>query len=247
MVFDDQIIGDFLAAPKFGSLNLDHTIFNTKHAHSFSSDLAACTDFYQRQSILEACYTDNLINIGLNYMDKFAADFLESFGADVTPAMDLMKDLWTLSSFSSQRSIHWQTAGVTTNKAALRRKLLNKFSIHPKTRQMLSLSSFTNEGIFGRLPESFMKSLRSPHQSQLIAKDKKSNPGQGKGRGLKRSQDYGYPATKKNKFREPREFESSSVFHGKASHPKGGGSRGRAKFYRGGKGKSGPRRRDSKN
>ena len=164
----------------------------------------------------------------------------ESFGAEVTPAMELMKDLWALSSFSSQRSIHWQTAGVTTNKAALRRKLLNKFSVHPKTRQMLSFSSFTNEGIFGRLPESFMKSLRAPHQAHLIAKDKPTNPGRGRGKGQKRTNDFGYPAPKKSKYGEPREFDSSSVFHRKASQPRGGGRGGNS--YRG-KGKSGPRAR----
>ena len=159
MVFSDTVIGDFLGAPKFGTINLDHLVFNTKQSHTLSNDLSSCTDFYLRQALTDACYTDNLLSLDLNLMTKFRAEMETTFGEVVSPAIDLMQDMWALSSFSNQRSIHWQTAAVSTNKAGLRRKMLNKFTVHPKTRQMLTYSSFTSDSVFGRLPAQFLKGL----------------------------------------------------------------------------------------
>ena len=240
MVFSDPVIGDFLGAPKFGTVHLDHQVFNTKQSHSLSSDLSSCCDFYMRQALTDACYTDNLLSLGLQLMSKFRDEMLKDFDVVISPAIDFMQDMWALSSFSNQRSIHNMTAAVTANRAGLRRKLLNKFKVHPKTRQLLTYSSFTGDSVFGRLPESFLKGLRAGQQSHMVARDKTfSSAGRGRGRGQKRTGDFSFPGPKKSKLGEHHVYDSFSVFFGKASNPRGGGGRGASR----GRGKSGGRGR----
>ena len=190
MVFSDTVIGDFLGAPKFGAINLDHSVFNTKQSFSLSNDLSACCDYYMRQAITDACYTDNMLTIGLQFMSKFRLEMEENFGEVISPALDLMQDLWALNSFSNQRTIHYLTAAVAANKASLRRKVLNKFTVHAKTRQMLTFSSFTSGSVFGRLPAQFLKVLRTPQQAHMMVKDRTfPNAGRRRGRGLHRTKE----------------------------------------------------------
>ena len=92
-------------------------------------------------------------------------------------------------------------AAITANKSGLRKKVLGKFNVHPKTRQMLMYSAFTSDSVFGHLPKKFLKIFQGPSQSHLVARDKpKNNAGHGKGRG-KRSMDVNYPGqVKKSKY-----------------------------------------------
>ena len=217
---------------------LDLSVFNSKQDMKLTSDLSACSDFYMRQALTDACYTDQMLTTALQYMPKFRYEMEENFGELVSPAVDFMKDLWALTQFSNQRCIHYLTAALTANKAGLRRKVLNKFTVHPKTRQMLTYSAFTSESVFGHLPAQFLTVLRAPQQAHMMAKDKPlPNAGRGRGRGQKRTSVVNFPGAKKSKLGENYVYPNSSVFYGPASNPKGGGA-GRGRGKSGGRGRA---------
>ena len=185
------------------------------------------------QALLDACYTDNLLSIGLYLMFKFRAEMESTFGEVISPAIDLMQDRWALSSFSShlitetcRRAFLWQSAAVTTNKAGLRRKLLNKFSVHPKTRQRLTYSSFTSDNVFGRLPECFLE--RTPSSTTVTHGGEGQAPQRKPWKRQKTEEDQRLqlPRTKKSKFGEILAFDSSSVFSEKPPTPGVGGGGG---------------------
>ena len=104
-------------------------------------------------------------------------------------AIDFLQDILGLIQFSNQRAIHNVIAALTANKTGMREKVLARFDVPPKTRQMLKFSAFTSESVFGNLPKAFLANFTGATSSNLVARDRKKNNTGSKGRG-KRSYDY---------------------------------------------------------
>ena len=213
-------------------------MFHTRQEVKLTSDLSASCDLYMKQGLTDACYSDELLTTALQFMPKFRQEMDDHFGEFTSPAVGFIQYMFGLIQFSNQRCIHNMVAAITANKSGMREKVLGKFTVPPKTRQMLKYSSFTSESVFGHLPKKFLEKFTGPSQHHLVARDRqKNNAGHGKGRG-KRSTNDNYPGqVKKSKYGDNYVAPKSSVFHGPASNPKGGGA-GRGRGKSGGRGRA---------
>lgn len=228
-VFENKILQDFLTGPKMQSVSLDESVFISRQDYKLASDLSANTDFFIRNMLTDALYANQLVDMLLRFMTQFKEGLRERVAEGVTDtSVDFVNDMLALSQFSIQRSVHHGIAALASNKSAMRERILNKFVVPPKTRQMLKLSALTSPSVFGKLPKEFMDKLHSSTGSHLLAREKRNaNTGGGKAKSGKKNY-RAKPYVKPNNWTPP----ASDIFHKSASHPRGGG---RGRGNRGGK------------
>ena len=235
-VFENKILNDFLTGPKLNSVSLDESVFLTRQDIKLASDLSANTDFFLRNMITDALYANQLLDMLLRFMAQFKQGLRERCEETFTdPAVEFVNDMIALCQFSVQRSVHHGISALTSNKSAMRERILNKFIVPAKTRKMLKLSSLTSPSVFGKLPKEFMDKFQGTTGSYLLAREKKSvNAGGGKAKASKKwtGSNRAKPYTKPNNWTQP----ATDIFHKQASHPRGGGrGRGNRGGKRGGK------------
>ena len=138
----------------------------------------------------------------MQFIPKFRQEMEDHYDHFTSGAVDFLQDILGLIAFSNQRTIHNNVAALIANRTGMREKVLSRFDLPPKTRQMKS-SAFTSVGVFGELPQAFLDKFTGATSQQLVARDRKKNNTGGKGRG-KRSYDYNNnynpPASKNGKF-----------------------------------------------
>ena len=156
IVFRDPVIKAFLGAPKIGVATLDETVFFTRQEVRLTSDQSVNSDLFMRQGLTDAFYTEELLTIAMQFIPKFRKEMEDHYDGFTSNVVDFLQDILGLIQFSNQRSIHNNIAALTANKAGMREKVLARFDVPPKTRQILKYSAFTSESVFGKLPKVFL-------------------------------------------------------------------------------------------
>ena len=235
--FRDPVIKAFLGAPKISVATLDSTVFFTRQEVRLTSDQSVNSDHFMRQGLTDAFYSEKLLTIAMQFIPKFRKEMEDHYEGFTSNAVDFLQDILGLIQFSNQRAIHNVIAALTANKTGMREKVLSRFDVPPKTRQMLKYSAFTSQSVFGELPQAFLAKFTGATSQNLVARDRKKNNTGGKGRGKRSYNDNNYNppgSAKKSKYGNDYQPPQSSVFSKPGPNPKGGGAGGKYGKEKGG-------------
>ena len=190
--FKDPVLKAFLGAPKISSATLDATVFYTRQEVKLSGDQSVNSDYFMRQGLTDAFYSDELLTAAMQFIPKFRQEMEDHYDHFTSGAVDFLQDILGLIAFSNQRTIHNNVAALIANRTGMREKVMSRFDVPPKMRQMLKNSSFTSVGVFSEFPQSFLDKFTGATSQQLVVRDRKKKNGNntgGKSRGQKRSYD----------------------------------------------------------
>ena len=101
-----------------------------------SGDQSVNTDYFLRQGLTDAFYSDELITAAMQFIPKFRQEMEDHYDHFTSGAVDFLQDILGLISFSNQRAIHNNVAALIANRTGMREKVMSRFDVPPKTRQM---------------------------------------------------------------------------------------------------------------
>ena len=210
ILFKNEVLRNFLLAPKISNAGLDSAVYHQSQTFPLTGDHKVNTDWFLRQTMTDAFYSDTIINIAMETMPRVAEEMAGQKSPLVDFVVTFITDLLGIVSFSNMRVIHNSLAALIANKTALRQQILNKLKVPAKTAQFLKNSNFICEGVFGPLPQSFLDKCYGWQGEYLVATDKKkyinnnyTNYGastSGRGRGQKRQANASNARGKRGKY-----------------------------------------------
>ena len=225
---EDPNLRKLLEVPKISEANLDTTVCHTTQAIKVSGTPFPTTDAFQRASLFDVLYSEELVNSALRFIPVLKTNLVKQFGDFNTSSLDFLEKLIGLISLSNQRGIHNQIAAFVANKQGMRNHVLSKLQVPTKTAQMLKNSNFTCEGIFGDLPDYFLSKFATTAGGYLVCKPRHrgasaSAVSYGQARGQKRGN---YPYQNQSAKRgKPSATQRDFPFA--LANPKGGGAASR--------------------
>ena len=126
---EDENLRLLLEAPKISEANLDATVFYTSHAIKLSRTSFPNTDYFQRASLFDGFYSEELINSALAFMPVLKEQLQAAFGnfnaVFNSESIDFLEKLIALISLSNQRGIHNLIAAFVSNKTGMRNHVLS--------------------------------------------------------------------------------------------------------------------------
>ena len=235
---EDPNLRRLLMGPKIKEAKLNPSVFKDPTPIKLSGTAFVNSDFFARKALLDAFYSDQLLNCALEIIPKFKANLdevLDETDTKVDDFLDLFKKLLSMVSFSNQRAYHGLIAAIVANKFGMRNYILNKFETNTHTSDFLRRSNYTTDDVFGEFPRWYLERFIHVNGASLMIKPKpvakpnsntKYNTNQGKRKTLTPQSQI--PSNQKDNSND------ASVFHQAKQYNKGGGrpygrSRGRGR------------------
>ena len=152
-----------LEGPVLDKPNLNHAAFQEpKKPITFKNTLNSKMEFLFKKCLLEGYTAEQYNEIALEMFPMIITELEGQFGnldnRDL-PTLELLHSLICLTGHSISRMSSLHTAGLVTNKLAIRDKILLEFDHPIKTKNILRGSGFLTDNAFGPLPESLRTSI----------------------------------------------------------------------------------------
>ena len=112
MCIVDPNLKRLLMAPKIKNANLNTSVFKTTSATKLSGTAFVNVDYFMRKALLDAYYTDELLNNAIEFVPLLRTKLLKDNPDLDQSSLDLMYILVSMISLSNQRTYHGLTAAI---------------------------------------------------------------------------------------------------------------------------------------
>ena len=171
-VADDRLRKTLDGTSQLDKVPLDLRVFDVTDV-SVRNTPQASLDILLRKALLE-CYTaDAYLQIMLDLTECVRG---ASQTVSQLEALELLPGVVRQAAMANARSAQSLSAGYVGNIVALRDEVIGRFSVPPRTKEVLRGGDFTGDSLFAPLPESYSSLLDTVQGAELRCSSKKTKP-----------------------------------------------------------------------